>query len=411
MDYRLIIALLVIWSIILIRHTILVRKKSQENRDKERKILNKHKELEIKSEQSLIDIENRQNESDVITKRKHDSFLKIQESKRTEFERLLDEARTLKNEFEDGFLKGRRWLSDAYSEYIQAKDNELKSFLIVKPNPAWKSAELVAIIKQSRAEMSKRLKFLEYQVKSYEEYFPEIKDYKSAILDELVDFRSERIEDDETIDPALKFGFISKEEYQNLSNTQKFQIALDRYWEKNKSNLEIGRLYERYIGYIFEKDGWKVKYEGIIKGFEDFGRDLICTKGEKSLIIQCKCWSKDKVIREKYIMQLFGTTVLFEYENNIKNITPIFYSTTSLSKEADLVANRLSVQVCYENLKRYPMIKCNINHSTKEKIYHLPFDQQYDKIIIGDHVEEFYADTILEAEEKGFRRAYKWQGD
>ena len=102
MDYRLIIALLVIWSIILIRHTILVRKKSQENRDKERKILNKYKELEIKSEQSLIDIENRQNESEVITKRKHDNFLKVQESKRTEFERLLDEARTLKNEFEDG---------------------------------------------------------------------------------------------------------------------------------------------------------------------------------------------------------------------------------------------------------------------------------------------------------------------
>jgi len=37
---------------------------------------------------------------------------------------------------------------------------------------------------------------------------------------------------------------------------------------------------------------------------------LICEKDGKHLIIQCKCWSKDKVIREKYIMQLFGSTIL-----------------------------------------------------------------------------------------------------
>lgn len=54
------------------------------------------------------------------------------------------------------------------------------------------------------------------------------------------------------------------------------------------------------------------------------------------------------------------------------------------------------------------MIKCNIG-SNGEKIYHLPFDQQYDKTRI-DKKGEFYAKTTEEAEKKGFRRAFKWHG-
>jgi len=86
-------------------------------------------------------------------------------------------------------------------------------------------------------------------------------------------------------------------------------------------------------------------------------------------------------------------------------------STTSLSGEAKIVANKLGVKVVNEQLKRYPMIKCNVNHSDKEKIYHLPFDQQYDRIVIGDNLGESYVDTIEQAEKLGFRRAYKWSGN
>ena len=56
------------------------------------------------------------------------------------------------------------------------------------------------------------------------------------------------------------------------------------------------------------------------------------------------------------------------------------------------------------------MIKCNINQTTGEKIYHLPFDQQYDKCIITPETGEFYAMTVAEAEEAGFRRAMRWKG-
>jgi hypothetical protein len=54
----------------------------------------------------------------------------------------------------------------------------------------------------------------------------------------------------------------------------------------------------------------------------------------------------------------------------------------------------------------YPQIKCNIS-STGEKIYHLPFDQQYYNTII-DKEGEFYAWNVGEAERAGFRRARKY---
>jgi len=65
-----------------------------------------------------------------------------------------------------------------------------------------------------------------------------------------------------------------------------------------------------------------------------------------------------------------------------------------------------------ENFKfdqSYPCIKCNVNRVTKEKIYHLPFDQQYDNTKIFEKG-EFYCRTTEEAERKGFRRAFRWHG-
>ena len=78
---------------------------------------------------------------------------------------------------------------------------------------------------------------------------------------------------------------------------------------------------------------------------------------------------------------------------------------------AKKVSKALNIQIKTEKLKKdYPMIKCNINPSTKEKIYHLPFDQQYDKVIIGNNPGELYMKTVTEATKKGFRRAFRYRG-
>ena len=54
------------------------------------------------------------------------------------------------------------------------------------------------------------------------------------------------------------------------------------------------------------------------------------------------------------------------------------------------------------------MIKCNVNG--KDRIYHLPFDQQYDRVRIGAVAGECYTTTVAEAEKLGFRCAKRWLG-
>jgi hypothetical protein len=75
------------------------------------------------------------------------------------------------------------------------------------------------------------------------------------------------------------------------------------------------------------------------------------------------------------------------------------------------MAQALSVEVMEkEPLGEFPRIKCNINTGEtgqKTKIYHLPMDQQYDRTIVGNQDGEFYAFTVKEAEDAGFRRAFK----
>ena len=91
----------------------------------------------------------------------------------------------------------------------------------------------------------------------------------------------------------------------------------------------------------------------------------------------------------------------------------IFYCTTKLSPLANRFAHELDIQLEESHVfeRTYPCIKCNISKKDGKKIYHLPFDQQYDKVKIEPGHGEFYCRTVEEAEKQGFRRAYRWKGD
>jgi hypothetical protein len=131
------------------------------------------------------------------------------------------------------------------------------------------------------------------------------------------------------------------------------------------------------------------------------------------VVIQCKNWSKFKTIYEKHIFQFFGTVFKYRDDNPKKKVRAIFYTSTKLSKLARRFAEELNIEL-KENFKfdrDYPCIKCNISRVNKEKIYHLPFDQQYDTTKIEKDRGEFYCKTVKEAEDKGFRRAFRWKGD
>ncbi|MCM1500666.1 MAG: hypothetical protein NC124_19565 [Clostridium sp.] len=334
---------------------------------------------------------------------KKDELRKL-ESKKKEIE-------TIKFEFNKGFLHGRKWLSELIAESETSIDNAKEAVLRIKKNPAIKAADTIKQIKSEKQKLLSEIKFLQYQLQSYKEYFPFLDEYEDLILQEACDFRNDFTQDDiKNIDPIHKY--LPLDEYNALTPSQRNQLALDRYLSSNLDNYSIGRLYEMYLGFVYTNKGWDVQYHGIQKQKQDLGRDLICEKDNTIHIVQAKCWSHDKLIHEKHIFQLFGTT--FEYKENHqhntrKEIIPVFITTTTLSDVARSAADLLGIKYRenFELQKKFPMIKCNINKATGEKIYHLPFDQQYNRTVITKKDGEFYALTVAEAEEKGFRRAFR----
>lgn len=139
-------------------------------------------------------------------------------------------------------------------------------------------------------------------------------------------------------------------------------------------------------------------------------------------IIQCKFWSKKKEIHEKHIFQLYGTTIAYKidrkynydklplFSGNAINVSGWLITSTNLSERAKLFSDELGIK--YEEgapLEKYPCIKCNVSKNNREKIYHLPFDQQYDKTIIEKERGECYCWTVEDAEKMGFRRAFRWR--
>jgi len=325
---------------------------------------------------------------------------------------------------------GFPWLAHAYAEYFHLQDLKKARHLEKKSHPAPKAAANVRKIASERRVAEKLHRILKYQLEYYENLFPWLIEFKSEDIDDLIiqilDKKKKGMEyHEESDDPVKKW--LTAEEYDRLPSVKKNQLALDRYKQKKKTKWEIGRDYERYIGYMYEKSGCNVYYQGIIEGLEDLGRDLITKKGNNTEIVQCKCWSKEKTIREKHIFQLFGTTIEYYLKNmmNKKSAQPIlfpellrtegvkatFITSTKLSEKAKEFARVLQVKII-ENcpLEDYPSIKCNVSWRNGEKIYHLPFDQQYDRTLIEEERNECYVGTVKKAEELGFRRAFRWRG-
>lgn len=293
------------------------------------------------------------------------------------------------------------WIAHLLSQY-QKERNDYESSLL--SNRATTSRDIVKVLKEQNTELKYRATIAENQILLYESLFPWLEEFKTADIESAVEYIRSTIKDEDY--DAVK-NWLSPEEYVKLSTSEKNQLALDRYLNRNKSDWEIGVEYERFVGYQYEMKGYKVKYIGATEGMKDMGRDLICEKDGHLVIIQCKRWSEKKTIHEKHIFQLFGSAMQMRYDNPSKIYDGLFITTTKLSDLAKLCAQQLKIEVVENyHLKDYPRIKCNIGRDG-EKIYHLPFDQQYDRVVVDRTKGERYATTVKEAESYGFRRAFR----
>lgn len=319
---------------------------------------------------------------------------------------------SIKEQTYEDVLKGSLFKRSAsmYADYKELEINAIETYLMTKKNPikaGCSTAEELKKLKQSKREDVARYKEMKYKWEYLMNIFPELEDYVDD--DELTSnpLNYESLEDLKNDYDRVRY-YITDEEYKNMSVNAKNQLALDRWWKQPCGVEETGKRYELYCGYCFEKKGYKVEYHGIKEGKNDLGIDLIATKDGKTLIIQCKRRKQEGKIHHNTICQLFGSTVWYADRNSLKlykNITPVLITSGQLDETAKKIAEVLSIEVCYKPMGIYPIIKCNINNGNK--IYHLPFDQQYNNTIIEPKKGEFYATTVEEATKAGFRRAFK----
>lgn len=290
-------------------------------------------------------------------------------------------------------------------------------YLRYKPHPAKSSADKIKEIRTIFNENVVETKQMYYKYEFLMSVFPELKTYledEQSLIHLGVNSSFDSFE--ENRDRVL--DWLSKEEYMRLSVSDRNQLALDRYKNRNKSNWEIGAEYELYIGYLLRigtlifGHEFEVDQYGVKERLNDLGRDIIAEEKDDFgnvtvYIIQCKRWAKDKLLHENVVCQLYGTSLEYElcHDKSIK-VVPLLVTTAQLSDVAKKFAQRLGVDVIIEEMGEYPMIKCNID----SMIYHLPFDQQYYTTKVKESKGEFYAWTVEEAERRGYRRAMKYFG-
>lgn len=268
-------------------------------------------------------------------------------------------------------------------------------YLRYKSHPAASAADKVKEIRNIYKASLLDSKQMLYKYEFLLNIFPELKDSfeDEESLIHIKDHFSSLDDYNDNRDHAR--DWLTDDEYRRLSEDERNQLALDRYKKRKKSNWEIGVEYELFIGYLLREgkkpfDGrWHVVQFGEKKGVEDLGRDIIADRigldGKRTVyVIQCKRWSQQKTVHENAICQLFGTTIEYKIKHQdllLYDFVPVFITTTELSDMANKFAERLGVQVMTIPMGDYPMIKCNINNG--EKIYHLPFDQQYHRTDIS----------------------------
>lgn len=358
-------------------------------------------------------------ENYVKNKNAYEDFIKSEyRKKEIELTRRI-EART--NVFHDrekkllGLLKDKSPYNISSLMYADVQTyvfERNKIYLETKPHPAKSSAETVKLMKETAREHARMYREMEYKFYILLDVFPELKSYIDDTSGEALSSLKDSLLDDVIANYDKVKDYISDEEYKRLSTIERNQLALDRYNARPKSNWTIGVEYEMYIEYYFRKvKGYRTIPHGSLKGLNDLGRDIIAEEdinGKRHVyIVQCKRYAAGKQIHENTICQLYGTAIEYEMSNStlFQKVVPILYSTVECSPMAKSFADKLGVLAYVVPMGKYPQIKCNIS-PTGEKIYHLPFDQQYYNTLI-DKPGEFMAITVEEAEQAGFRRARK----
>ena len=248
-------------------------------------------------------------------------------------------------------------------------------------------------------EEQQRQKELEKQRKEQEEIEKFQESIKDTIIFNIESFKSGSIiKDSDKLDELVSVGLILKYNKEVKEANDEVSGYLYRYnsiffyWLKGDksdyNNAMVGAMYERFIGYIIEKEyNVSVYYNGRVEGYNDEGIDLyfyIDSNGIRTkYIVQCKCYSRKKIHTKELRAFIGAREIEKQKEENVIGFF-IAHSDILTQEQKDIL---MDVGISYRIIEydvKYPKIK----YSPKLDRYFLPKDEEYDKL-------DFLKDSIM----------------
>ena len=113
------------------------------------------------------------------------------------------------------------------------------------------------------------------------------------------------------------------------------------------TKTDFCRGYEDYVGSLYKKEGYIV-YNGREKGSWDKGIDLICKKGNYTILVRCKNYEV-RNISFRDICYFYGASQYYR----IHHLQEVFWTTQPVKRKSEVfkVAVELGI-LLYENAKR-----------------------------------------------------------
>jgi len=104
-----------------------------------------------------------------------------------------------------------------------------------------------------------------------------------------------------TIQNFIDFSKEIYAQYQDEQIKSNFGICCIKNKMEVTQNKIIGDAYECFVGLVYQEKGFNIKYNGILKGKYDDGIDLVATKDDTVVLVQCKYRSKKNQIKQYHL--------------------------------------------------------------------------------------------------------------
>jgi restriction system protein len=121
----------------------------------------------------------------------------------------------------------------------------------------------------------------------------------------LIEVKTLKIEKEKLIteNNDLKQKILELEEYEKKIKKITFEENRKEKFKNHLKNISNkGKEFEEFVAGHFKLDGYQINSNGIKQGKKDKGIDIICSKDEELILIQCKNWKEDskyKINHEK----------------------------------------------------------------------------------------------------------------